>query len=67
MVPTPRAQQLADNLPQVKLVEPQAAHPFCPGAFDEFQVIGIIDDAGKISVFIVDTDGKAVCHGGPLI
>jgi hypothetical protein len=41
---------------QPGLVDAEGADPFRPCPFDEFQVVGVIDDAGKIGILVIDAD-----------
>ena len=38
-------------------------HHFRARAFDEFQIVGVIDDARSIRIFVIDADEKAVNAG----
>ena len=42
------------------LIDTQLAHPFAAPAFNELQVIGIIDETRKICVLIINTNRKSV-------
>ena len=49
---------------QDALIDAQFAQPFGTPALDEFQIVGVIDDTGKIGIFIINADRKAV-HDTP--
>lgn len=45
---------------QCGLIDPEGAQEFGPAAFEKAQIIGVIDDAGKIRVLIVDPNRETV-------
>ena len=61
----PRDKGDAVPLHQRQLVDPARAQPFAAGAFDEAQVVGVIDHLAQVGVLVIDPDGQAVGHGAP--
>ena len=47
----------AQVLLQLALLYTLGAQPFGAGAFEKLQVIGVKNDAARISVFPIDSDG----------
>jgi hypothetical protein len=41
---------------QLALVDARVAQPFGAGAFEEFQVVRVEDDAAGIGVFVINAD-----------
>jgi aminoglycoside phosphotransferase (APT) family kinase protein len=45
------------------LIKAKRGNPFRTAAFDKAQVIGVIDDAAQIGIFVIDADGVLMGHG----
>jgi len=47
---------------QPDLVEAKLARPFAAAPFDEFQIVGVIDDARQIGVLVIDAQVEVMGH-----